>query len=292
MTNFSNESQQFLGNVYGVPLPDDFFHFWQFANEINSDDPFNLPINLTLVGPFDVLSGRLDPEHCTISSRMHWRFYKDPPEFLTILCGDVDGLHFGYYYDDPTALPGCVCRYFHNDAYLLANVGNSIFDAVQQYTIECIRGITEWIDTGDYTLEEGQEEITPLQQFLDQLQDYTNRHSIAALPERCITAETWDSMGIVVPSNLYRPLTKIRKVDKLLESQTALQEGCPGTALKFAKDLWSLHDPEWEPHAIALMMTAYSALNRQFLVEVLREHLANRDPALAFINLQMDIWKT
>jgi len=222
--------------IYGIPFPDDFFHFWQFMQEFSPDDPYTLPINMWLVGAFEILGGLLDDVHSSVPFRMHWRFYKDAPEFFTILRGDVAGLHLGYYYDDPNTVPGCVCGYYHPDSYQLRNAGSTVFDAVQVYATDQMAAIQEWIEEGEYTPDDRQEEIDEIAQFLQQMQGYRDRHAIPSPPPRIATAETWDSMGIVVPLETYRPLTQTRKADKLTEAQAALAEGFPGTALKFAKD--------------------------------------------------------
>lgn len=289
MSDLFNSARQRLRDIYGFDFPEDFFHFWKFMQETYPTDPYTLPINVWLVGAFEILGSLLDSVDISqlgIPLRMHWRFYKDPPEFFTILRGEVAGFHLGYYYDDPAKLPSCICGYYHHDAYELWNAGSTLFDVVQTLATNQINSVQEWIEEGEYTGEDGQEEIAEIEEFLQQIQAYRDRHIIAAPPLRVQTAETWDRMGIVVPSDTYRPLTQTRKSDKLVEAQTALAEGFPGTALKFAKDLWALQDPEWEAHAIALHQAAYSALHRPLLNDILQEHLNCRDPGLYYIDLR------
>ena len=66
--------------------------------------PFSGALNellgLNLVGPYDVLSGAYDDiEDSNITSyHLHWRYFYDPPEFLTVIRGDdKTGYHMGYY---------------------------------------------------------------------------------------------------------------------------------------------------------------------------------------------------
>ena len=57
-------------------------------------------LGLKLVGPYDILSGSFDDisESDITSYHLHWRYYYDPPEFLTVLKGDdKTGYHVGYY---------------------------------------------------------------------------------------------------------------------------------------------------------------------------------------------------
>ena len=54
-------------------------------------------LNLKLVGPFHVLGGLLTGvpwQQCVL----HYRYFYDPPEFVTVLCSDDDkGFHLGYF---------------------------------------------------------------------------------------------------------------------------------------------------------------------------------------------------
>lgn len=57
-------------------------------------------INLELVGPYDVL---MDRKFKTRDENeglcLHYRYFYDPPEFVTVLKGDDSlGFHIGYYW--------------------------------------------------------------------------------------------------------------------------------------------------------------------------------------------------
>ena len=63
-------------------------------------DAFKESLGLQLVGPYDVLSESFDDvkESDIISYHLHYRYYYDPPEFLTVIRGDdKTGFHVGYY---------------------------------------------------------------------------------------------------------------------------------------------------------------------------------------------------
>jgi len=57
-------------------------------------------LGLQLVGPYDVLA-RKTRRHASSGNPnylLHWRYYYDPPEFLTILRGDDSKqFHIGYF---------------------------------------------------------------------------------------------------------------------------------------------------------------------------------------------------
>ena len=56
-------------------------------------------LNLELVGPYDILSGKkFQTTENSGSLCLHYRYFCDPPEFVTVLKGDnTVGLHIGYY---------------------------------------------------------------------------------------------------------------------------------------------------------------------------------------------------
>ena len=68
------------------------------------------------------------PHHSLL---LHWRYYNDPPEFFTLLLGDMDGLHWGYYLDDSATQSGCVASYYTNDAFELMPDGDTLFEALR-----------------------------------------------------------------------------------------------------------------------------------------------------------------
>ena len=60
-------------------------------------------LGFTLVGPYDVLAGRHKDVARNSTGRrpnflLHWRYYYDPPEFLTVIKGDnKKQFHLGYF---------------------------------------------------------------------------------------------------------------------------------------------------------------------------------------------------
>ena len=97
-------------------------------------------------------------------------------------------------------------------------------------------------------------------------------------------------MGIVVPADRYRPLSRTGRIPvaatRARRSTTrprssrrpalALAEGFPGTALALGKDLWATAVRRKMAHAVELLDAAYEALGRSTLRRVLQTHVANR----------------
>lgn len=88
---------------YRLSLPEDFYHFWKFCEELDPEKPadsLSLSLGLRLVGPYDILAGKhkMKKRSASLNCNLHWRFYYDPPEFQTIIIGDSKTqFHMGYF---------------------------------------------------------------------------------------------------------------------------------------------------------------------------------------------------
>lgn len=83
-------------------MPEDFFKFYEFCCTLSEDDPTMAlrVVELELVGPFDVLAGKIKNVKGDKDVYLrHWRYFYDPPElqviFFLISFGFVEfNLHF------------------------------------------------------------------------------------------------------------------------------------------------------------------------------------------------------
>jgi hypothetical protein len=295
-----SDRRKLLRALYGFDFPDDLFRFWEFANRLRPLDPLAALadwMELRLVGPFDVLAGRCDRHRPRRSMLLHWRYSTDPPEFFTVLAGD--DLHWGYWLDDPPNGPVCVSSYYANEVFELSADDDNLFEAVRFHLEFWYEGDE---DDGDVT-EETQARNDVLRKALNRYvpnrpetgEAYTDQYSGRAARNALIVAETEESMGVVVPPETYRPLSRkgkrylpyLRKTDDpadvVEEARRALRDGFPGTALKVGKDLWAVGGERKTEYAHELLDAAYAALGRDVLREVLRVHREN--PALPTVDL-------
>ena len=292
---------------YGFDFPDDFFAFWDFVNRLSPLAPLQAlsdVLDITLVGPFEILAGRFDGRVPRHSLLLHWRYHDDPPEFFTVFAGGGDGLHWGYYLDDPDAEragSGCVASYYAEDAFELSADGDTLFEAVRLHLEYCHGDclIDAEINPEDAALAaESLQRLDELRQRLlpyatgdrpEVGEDYTERYAGITSREDLVVEETADDMGIVLDPALFRPLSKggrslwkqLRKkkhdpTDLVEEARLALREGFPGTALALGKDLWASVIGDKMALAIGLLDAAYENLGRSALRRVLQTHVANR----------------
>lgn len=71
--------------LFLVNMPDDFFKFYEFISDLGkSAEESMASVNLELIGPFDLLLGKLPILEDKELYLIHWRFFYDPPEFQVI----------------------------------------------------------------------------------------------------------------------------------------------------------------------------------------------------------------
>ena len=79
------EASKIISNLFLFKMPNDFYKFYEFCASIFAKDPCSALklVNLKLVGPYDVLSGKISAEQPDDPEKYlrHWRYFYDPPEF-------------------------------------------------------------------------------------------------------------------------------------------------------------------------------------------------------------------
>jgi hypothetical protein len=85
---------------WGIELPGWIFRYWLFLLSLGPVEQRALDdTDLRLYGIMDVFEDPACQPRDRIDIRVHGRYYRDPPEFLTFMHGGTDGLHFGLWYD-------------------------------------------------------------------------------------------------------------------------------------------------------------------------------------------------
>lgn len=284
------DREQQLRALYDVPFPEDLHRFWDFAKQVNPEEPLRAlaAIETTLVGPFDVLAGRLDQRPPPdLPMCLHWRYYLDPPEFFTVLSGCTDGLHWGYWFDAPGERPPFVCSYYTNDAYEFADHGTSLFDAVAEEIRGHIESHEENKECDPNEAAYYDEQIAECSALLQQLGEASASGTPLELPKRSPVAPLFGGIGLLLPAGQ----TGVRKPEQLAEraergegpiliaeAAQALQSGQPGRALQIARTVWIMERTSAQhPDAAEVCARAYEAMGRETLASVCRVHAKHRD---------------
>lgn len=285
-----------------MQMPDDFYNFWEFAKTINKKSPsdaFKSSLGLTLVGPYDVLAGKHKKAKDPCYLR-HWRYYYDPPEFMTVISGDdKKQFHFGYYRDDPREMPVFVASNIAKENCMISPRGENIFAAVLWYLEDKMK--KEKIKDG---------QLTQLKEKIIEAAKTYNcslEMKTKAMKERDkkVVCKTFHGAGIVVPVDEndvgYRPVPETpadlkkmfkkiadakseeeckKAMDPLMEIIMLIQfanDECDfGEGLELGLDLFSYGGDVFHKIILKLLPLAYQLLGRVEYAKIITEHLKER----------------
>lgn len=296
--------QRFLRD-WGLELPESIFRFWGFLESLGPVE--ERALQDLMVSPVGILDLFSDPglrPRDGIDVRVHGRYYRDPPEFLTFMHGGSDGLHYGLWFDDGRTCTG-VASYYNND-------GGGI-DTRSATPLEAVRSVIErvWRDlTDDVEEEETSAQLADLSSLRDALTSletgdrsetglaYSQAYDWNRLPVDADRLTTLDGAGALVSGEtaLDRPAHNGADPGKfatymyaLFDDPAALEAsvqeardrcaaGDPAEALVLGRDLhWaSGGDPDRETLAGELLVMAYRALGRPQLAETADAHRRHR----------------
>lgn len=302
--------KQKLTERFKVELPEDFFDFWEFCKKLNLENPcgaLNESLGLQLVGPYDVLSGSFDDvdESNITSYHLHWRYFYDPPEFLTVIKGDNEtGYHLGYYRDDPKTPPVFVASNQAEKNCEFTVLGENLFAAINKFIGDFMK-----TSSGKSKLKSIKALQASLVTDAEKLK-YNLNTSTPAIKARNkkVVAKTFHKAGIVVPVDSndvgYRPLTftdgELKKIlrritddksdkdkeqasENLQEQMTLVQfanDECDyGMGLELGLDLFCFGSGRFHNTILQLMPLAYNLLQRHVFAEIVEIHVNNRTRA-------------
>jgi hypothetical protein len=128
------ESKQLLASLYGFEFPDCLFLVHKFFASLDTQEREKCFCALAMwpIGPLEILFlPEADSENLQLSLPLvlHWRFFRDVPEFFSCLQGDQDQLHWGLLLDEPAKGFRGAASYYHLDTGPIT-VYPSLFSAI------------------------------------------------------------------------------------------------------------------------------------------------------------------
>lgn len=294
-----------IQKLFLVKMPKDFYQFYEFCKLISKEDPLKAlkPVRLYLVGPYDILNCKLKSFINNEKEKYlrHWRYYYDPPEFQTIIRGDKNGLHFGYWRDCIKEKPVFVAINKADINCKIEPIAENIFGAINNYTEDALKLANLF-------------EKPIISQFHKRLKEFALKHDITLdvktnnmkMREKNVVTRTFHKAGIVVPYNKktqlgYRDLavtdrdlhkilkdideassaaereSAMSKLDEVVRLATIAADECDfGTCLELAHDLFSSGSVHVEKIALHMFSIAYTHLDRLEFLEIVRAHLKER----------------
>nr|CAI5820192.1 unnamed protein product [Callosobruchus analis] len=295
---------KFIKDKFLIELPPDFYNFWKFCKKLNPNNPLDAlkGINLKLVGSFDVLAGKFDNiKKADDDYLIHWRYFRDPPEFLTVLKGDdKTGYHIGYFHDSPEEVPILLASNESEKDGVFTIMGGNIFAAVSLY-------IQNFKKTADPFKKMAIAKIeTLLNKEADMLSlDMSRKTKAIADREKRIVSRTMNKIGLVVPYDKktqlgYRELAmnnkELKNIFDKLQSCIAEQrekylsdlqlvltyasiaaDECDfGTGIELGWNIISHGIDSLNSTALHYLASNYRLLNKEAFAKIAEAHMKNR----------------
>jgi Uncharacterised conserved protein (DUF2228) len=221
-----------------------------------------------------------------LDPRLHARFRCDPAEFVTVMGGGSDGLHFGLWFDDPAELPALIAHnYARDSAETWVSAAPSLIGVVR----ERVDGMLA--DYGDEP-----EEVARAAPLIEAVEWFTAADQAALRqdgPPRWASApRSYLAMSLLphLPPDSGDPQASesgirldVFQSDAaqasrwITEARRELAAGRPALALAVGSELHWLDRDEYRQAGLDLLVGAYRALGRDALAEIATVHAAHRD---------------
>jgi hypothetical protein len=312
-----HEAKELLARLYGLEFPEGFFLLHEFLVGLGAAERegyFNA-LGMWPLGPLELLSlpeAELKNLQLDLPVVLHWRFYRDVPEFFTCFRGDRDWLHWGLLLDEPAKrFRGCA-SYYHQDTSPICvypslfsavlkrlesrtEPAGSVEDAEHRRQQDRLRAFSEkmhaFIKEKRVSLDDGRGKGLPSDTGLDLLVAETGADWFSSILD---WFSRWPrSDWSVFPPTGHPHAVHLGKLKELSEIQrlvreaiAASQKGRALPALSLGRSLWYYGEERWlvnssEYSTVArdLLKRAYTLLDRPALVQILNTHFEHRAQA-------------
>jgi hypothetical protein len=223
-----------------------------------------------------------------LDERLHARYRRDPPEFVTVLSGGTDGLHYGLWYDDPADLPSLlVYNYARDDAVTWASSAATMLGEIRRGAQQAVQ------DFGEDQYDEDVRLILPVFAALDWFAD-ADQSALEAdgLPPGAAGNRQSSAVSVfpALPAGcgdpqLARSEERVRAFREggtaaaqwITLSRDQLAAGKPALALAVGGELHWTDLDQYRQASHDLLAGAYRALGRDALAGIAEVHVAHRD---------------
>lgn len=230
-----------------------------------------------------------------LDERLHHRYRCDPPEFVTVMSGNSDGLHFGLWYDDPGEFPSFVAHnYARDSAETWTNHSATPMDEVHTQLTDleqeaCDDHDTDtprrrWLLSVARSAVEGFVEADRRDRVPHEVGPWTptERPEILGSPGPVLPSGAGDARGgddqVRQRGEAYRHRSPLVH-EWITTAERELRDGRPAFALVLGRELHWLDVDEYRSDSLRLLVGAYRALGRDALAEIAVVHHRHRDLA-------------
>jgi hypothetical protein len=282
--------RQVLHDHYGVEFPAAIWHLHVFLESIPSKKrvEFYEALGMSPTGPVQLLEvpvAKLKKWKPKPSGLLHWRFYRDVPEFFSCLHGDTDGLHWGLLLDDPSAGFKGASSYYNNDGDLIVEY-RSLFDAVLARLDSSIEGIEELAEDDPDETAYYVKQIDLLKEVKPTLIQFMRQEGIPRSDRRPAGLENDTGLSVVAPGQQHsrwtlmdasgRAKTEGAWAKIIAQALAAAAKEEPYSALSVGRSLWYFGGDKYSQQAYELLRTAYEVLEQPTLLHILKVHHSHR----------------
>lgn len=275
--------------VYGLRLPRHlavFAAFWA-----STDGAEREALSDLMVGPWGVTDyfgddGLRLVARDGLDERLHARFRRDPAEFVTVLAGGSDGLHYGLWYDDPAELPSLIAyNHARDSAETWASASATLLGLLREKVAAVL---SDYGDNGEEA-----ERTRPLVAALAWF-DPADREALLVdgKPRWASAPRPYSAVSLfpALPPESGDP--QLRKSNDRLavfngdaaqsarwiaDAERELAAGRPALALAVGSELRWLDRDEYRRQGLDLLTGAYRMLGRDALADLTRVHAEHRD---------------
>ena len=219
-----------------------------------------------------------------LDERLHCRFRRDPPEFVTVLSGDSDGLHYGLWYDDPAELPTFVVHNYARDSAETWTSG--MVTVLGEVWTRFDRRVRDDVD-----IPEDRPALYALGAALDRFADADGQAVAEDGPRRWSGVDrprTIGSPGPALPPGSGDPGTEDERAaayrtnpERMRElvagARAELAAGRPAAAIVVGAELHWMNGDDLARDALDLLTGAYRTLGRGALADIVEVHHRHRD---------------
>ena len=221
-----------------------------------------------------------------LDARLEGRYRADPPELVTVMGGDTDGLHYGLWYDDPAELPSFVASNYARDsaetgvyeptvlAELLGQLRQRIEhpeyeNDLQPLGVHALFAALRWWKPAD---DQALADDGPRRWAEEKRSQIIGGISPALPPGAGDPRTSYDDYE--ARDRAYRT----QEAQPIIElARAELRAGKPAFALVVGRELHWRDADDTRAAALELLCGAYEALGRHALAEIAKVHHAHRD---------------
>lgn len=289
-----------LKELFLVEMPPDFFKFYEALNGIDNTIEKTLSsVNLELIGPYDLLMGKLPKLDDKELYLIHWRFFYDPPEFQAVLKKKGNSqYHIGYFRDIPDEKPVFLASNDSAKGCSINLMSDNIFGAVYMY-------LQDEKKSSPFTAMACDKLIGKIKKIAEENNYSLEEYNVKKRWSQAVT-KTFHGAGIVVPynkktelgyrhliesdANIKKMFAKLQAAESQSEKDKILSELQPvityaniavdecdfGTGLEIGIALFCSGLKILEQNALNNLTTTYTLLQRTAFNKIVQAHIKYR----------------